>query len=92
MKLPCNILVIKDVRFFDLTTLYVRNLLYLCNINKQQRSKDMARPIKETPVLKGKDAENFAKRMANPAPVSKAEKEEARKAYEAFKAISTFPM
>lgn len=52
----------------------------------------MARPIKETPVLRGKDAENFAKRMANPAPVSKAEKEAAKKAYEAFKAISTFPM
>ena len=52
----------------------------------------MARPIKETPVLRGKDAENFAKRMTNPAPVCKSEKEAARKAYEAFKAISTFPM
>lgn len=52
----------------------------------------MARPIKETPVLRGKDAKKFANRMANHAPVSKAEKEEARKAYEAFKAISTFPM
>lgn len=52
----------------------------------------MARPIKETPVLTGKDAENFARRMANPAPVSDAEKEADRKAYEAFKAISTFPM
>lgn len=52
----------------------------------------MARPIKETPVLRGKDAENFAKRMANPASVCKAEKEAAKKAYEAFKAISTFPM
>ena len=52
----------------------------------------MARPIKETPVLRGKDAENFAKRMANPAPVSKAEKEPARKANEAFKPKSTFPM
>ena len=52
----------------------------------------MARPIKETPVLRGKDAEVFARRMANAAPLSKAEKEAARKAYEAFKAISTFPM
>ena len=52
----------------------------------------MARPIKETPVLRGRDAENFAKRMANAAPVSKEEKEAARKAYEAFRAISTFPM
>lgn len=52
----------------------------------------MARPIKETPVLTGKDAENFARQIANPAPVSKDERDAARKAYEAFKAISTFPM
>ena len=52
----------------------------------------MARPIKETPVLRGKDAEIFAKKIANPAPVSKSEKEAAKKAFEAIKAISTFPM
>ncbi len=52
----------------------------------------MARPIKETPVLKGKDAVTFAERIANPAPVSQSEKDAAREAYEAFKAISTFPM
>lgn len=52
----------------------------------------MARPIKETPVLRGKDAEISDRRITNPAPVSKSEKEAARKAYEAFKAISTFPL
>ena len=52
----------------------------------------MARPIKETPVFRGKDAEAFAKRMASPAPVSQKEKDAARQAYEAFKSISTFPM
>lgn len=52
----------------------------------------MARPIKETPVLRGRDAETFARRLENPTPVSKEEKDAARKAYEAFKAISTFPM
>ncbi len=52
----------------------------------------MARPIKETPVLRGKDAERFAKEIANPTPVSQGEKDAARKAYEAFKAISTFQM
>lgn len=52
----------------------------------------MARPIKETPVLRGRDADNFARHLANPAPISNAEKEAARKAYEAFKAISDFPM
>lgn len=52
----------------------------------------MARPIKETPVLKGRDAVRFAERIANPAPVSQSEKDAARKAYDAFKAISTFQM
>lgn len=52
----------------------------------------MARPIKETPVLRGKDAVRFAERIANPAPVSQTEKEAARKAFEAFKAISNFPL
>jgi hypothetical protein len=52
----------------------------------------MARPIKETPVLRGKDAARFAEHIANPAPVSQSEKDAARLAYESFKAISTFPM
>lgn len=52
----------------------------------------MARPIKETPVLKGKDAERFAQRMATVGRATPKEIEAARKAYEAFKAISTFPM
>ena len=52
----------------------------------------MARPIKETPVLKGKDAVRFAEKTANPAPVSQSEKDTSRKAYEDFKAISTFQL
>lgn len=52
----------------------------------------MARPIKETPVISGKDAEIFAKRMANVGRASDKEIEEARKAYETFKSISVFPM
>lgn len=52
----------------------------------------MARPIKETPVLRGKDAKLFASRLAHVGRASEKEIDEARKAYEAFKAISTFPM
>ena len=37
--------------------------------------------------LPNKDAEIFAKRIANPAPVSKSEKEAAKKAYEAFNKV-----
>lgn len=50
----------------------------------------MARPIKETPVVSGKDAKRFAERMANPTPETKEEKAAAKRAYEAVKAISTF--
>lgn len=50
----------------------------------------MARPIKETPVLRGKEARRFEKEIANPKPVSKEEIEAARVAYEKFKAVATF--
>jgi hypothetical protein len=42
------------------------NLFLKCNKN----IKTMARPIKETPVLRGKDAERFFDRMENAKPVS----------------------
>ena len=45
----------------------------------------MARPIKETPVLTGKDAERFRWHMDHPSPVSEEEKERARLAYEMLK-------
>lgn len=50
----------------------------------------MARPIKETPELYGKDAERFNKMISHPLPVSKEEKDRARKAYEVMKSISNF--
>ena len=39
----------------------------------------MARPIKETPVVTGKDAKRFAEKMAHLKPESKEEKEAAKK-------------
>lgn len=45
----------------------------------------MARPIKDTPVLRGKDAENFLLNMDNLSPVSTEEKERAFCAYQAAK-------
>lgn len=50
----------------------------------------MARPIKETPELFGRDAERFEKMISQSKPVSKKEKERARKAYEVMKSISNF--
>ena len=52
--------------------------------------KIMARPIKETPVITGKDAKRFAEKMALLKPESKEEKEAAKRVYEKFKAIAAF--
>jgi len=52
----------------------------------------MARPIKDTPVLTGKDARRFREAMENIQPMSKERREEIRKAYEWSKSIVTFPM
>ncbi len=50
----------------------------------------MARPIKDTPVLTGKDAERFAERLANIKPESEEVKRRGKEAYEALKAIASF--
>lgn len=44
----------------------------------------MARPIRETPILYGKDAERFEHAMNNVKPYSKEELERMRKIYEDF--------
>ena len=50
----------------------------------------MARPIKETPTLRGKDAERFLRLMDELKPVSKEELEKIRADYEFIKSIATF--
>ena len=50
----------------------------------------MARPIKETPELFGKDAERCEKMISQSRPASEEERERARKAYETMKSISNF--
>ena len=50
----------------------------------------MARPIKETPTLKGKDAERFLRLMDEVKPVSREEMERIRKDYEYIKSIAQF--
>lgn len=50
----------------------------------------MARPIKETPELSGKDAARFETLISAPSPASDQERERARKAYELIKSISNF--
>lgn len=50
----------------------------------------MARPIKETPVLKGKDARRFAEQIAHAKPESKEEREAAKRVYEKLKQTPSF--
>ena len=46
----------------------------------------MAKPIKDTPVLRGKDAERFRWHMEHPTPVSEERKREAWEMYNILKA------
>ena len=50
----------------------------------------MARPIKETPILTGKDAERFVKRMNEKRTVSDKEIERVKKNYEYILSIAKF--
>ena len=50
----------------------------------------MATRIKETPVLSGKDAENFVRENREVVKVSTEEKEQIRTSYEALKSIAQF--
>jgi len=50
----------------------------------------MAKPIKETPFLSGKDAKNFIRENKDVVKVSNKEKEEIKASYEALKSIAQF--
>ncbi|MCQ2258832.1 MAG: hypothetical protein MJZ41_12705 [Bacteroidaceae bacterium] len=50
----------------------------------------MARPIKETPVLVGKEAQRLVAKIDNPRAVSAAEVAVARQAYESMMSIAKF--
>ena len=52
----------------------------------------MAKPIKETPILYGKDAERFIHEMKNVKPASEEEKKRVRASYEKIKKLATFMM
>lgn len=52
----------------------------------------MARPIKETPILYGKDAERFLNEMKDVKPTSEEEKQRVRASYERIKKLATFMM
>jgi len=51
----------------------------------------MARPIKDTPTLRGKDARIFEKKIANPKPVSREDVLAVKNAYNSVLSIVKFP-
>lgn len=52
----------------------------------------MAKPIKDTPVLKGEDATRFEQAAQSVVPASKQEKQKAKKAYDFFASVATFTL
>ena len=54
------------------------------------RDRIMARPIKETPTLRGEDARIFEKKIANPKPVSREDVLAAQNAYNRVMSIAKF--
>jgi hypothetical protein len=52
----------------------------------------MARPIAETPTLRGQDAIRFMQAMENPKPLSQRELREQKKAYELVKSRADFSL
>jgi len=58
--------------------------------HKPYKRENMARPIKETPILYGEDARRFEELMKHPRKVSQEELERRKKDYEYFKSIAEF--
>jgi len=52
----------------------------------------MARPIADTPILKGKDAKRFREAIENVQPLSQERRERMKKAYELAKQRATFQL
>ncbi|MDR2473626.1 MAG: hypothetical protein LBD53_08740 [Tannerella sp.] len=52
----------------------------------------MARPIKPTPILTGRDARRFEKETENVQKIPREERDEMHRAYELFKRIAVFPL
>jgi len=61
----------------------------LLQLNKL-KLKTMAKPIKETPFLYGKDADTFVKENKEVKKVSEEEREEINKNYETLKKVAEF--
>lgn len=52
----------------------------------------MARTIKETPILSGRDAERFVQNMYSSSPVSQQYRKQMEKTFQMFKQAATFEL
>ena len=68
--------------FQDFFCSLLKKLLYFCGVN-QQKTIIMSRPIKETPILYGKDARRFLARMKEKRTETPEQREDRIAAYEA---------
>lgn len=68
--------------------------IFAANINTTNRKhiRTMARPIKETPVLTGRDAERFVQDMYKSAPVTARYKKQMQETFLRFKQAATFEL
>ena len=87
------------MHFFHNLFAYIKKMLYFCGVINQKdntqtktRTQTMARPIAETPILFGKDAERFLYNMQHVEPLPRERQEKIKEAYEWMKSIATFPM
>lgn len=62
-------------------------MIYLCT---REKYKTMAKPIKETPILTGSDAERFAYAVEHPRTVSREEVLRAKAVYERLSSKAGF--
>ena len=78
----------------------MRKIDYICGVSciyragtqKEKEKRNMAKPIKETPVLYDEDAYRFEMAAQNVVPLSEEKKEEMWEAYERLKKCCTFAL
>ena len=74
------------IRIFYLQIIFI----LLQHQNKKKEILIMARPIADTPILKGKDAKRFREAMENVQPLPPKNREKMKEAYELLKQRSNF--
>lgn len=75
------------VKYFLLFVLNITDYPYLCGVNQKRKEYKMARPIKETPILYGEDAQRLLEAMKNVVPETPEKMAEMKADYDYFMSI-----